>query len=116
MIAKGFGDQGSCFYLGVVKDSAAAHRFQCKNPGSKLAKPSIQLAFQYTIGNAGKTYTKGTKNDADKNYVVQVAKALSCEMKINTYSSDTSSAVLWYQAKFSTPIDGFGQNSKSGRW
>lgn len=59
MITKGFG-VGHCFYLG--KSTTAnwwVHRFQCRNMGA-LAKPTLQLAFQFTISNLGKTFQTGT--------------------------------------------------------
>jgi len=106
MIAKGFGT-ASCFYLGVAVATPSAHRFQCRNTGKLAKAANLQLAFQYTIGNVGKTLPLGDPSgDATKNIVNAVSKTLSCEIKINTYTSGTSSAVLWYQSKFTTNVDG----------
>lgn len=116
MITKGWG-KANCFYLGVALASPGEHRFQCRNM-EKLAKDSThQLAFQYTISNTGKSLPLGDPtNDATKNIVNTVSKTLSCELKINTYTSATSSAVLWYQSKFTAQVDGNTRTSKSGQW
>lgn len=55
MIAKGWG-VGNCFYLGKhATTSSFNHRFRCTDMGA-LAKPTVQLAFQFTINNVGKAF------------------------------------------------------------
>ena len=119
MIAKGWGT-GNCFYLGVAGDfqTPGQHRFRCSNMGKLTKGSNLQLAFQYTISNQGKTFPKGLKSDATKNRVNAVALTLSCELKVNTYSTATTSADAnnWYQSKFSTPVDGNGQSSNFGHF
>lgn len=67
----------------------------------KLAKSSnLQLAFQYTLTNVGKSYTKGDLSVATNNQVKLVAKTLTCELKISTWATATTSTNLWYQSKF----------------
>jgi hypothetical protein len=115
IIAKGWG-KGNCFYLGVDKGTPGSHRFQCRDMGELAASSNLQLAFQYHLTNAGKTYKQGAHDAADTQIVNQIAKTLSCELKINTYTSSTSSAVNWYTATFTTNVDGNAQTSKSGKW
>jgi hypothetical protein len=105
MITKGWG-VGNCFYLGVALNAAGKHRFQCRNMGALAKSAVLQLAFQFSLSNTGKTYTNGAANAPDKQIVKQVAKKLTCELKINTWASATTSTVNWYQAKFEVPIDG----------
>jgi hypothetical protein len=115
MIAKGWGT-GNCFYLGVDVAVPGSHRFSCRNMG-KLAKSSnLQLAFQYTLSNIGKDMTIDVHATATNNIVKLVALTLSCELKINTFSTTTTSTQLWYQSKFTTNIDGNTQGSKMGQW
>lgn len=117
MIAKGWGT-GHCFYLGV-QDGAThvgKHRFQCRNTG-KLATGNLELAFQFTIGNVGKSYTKGATTDTTtKGVVVLTALTLGCELTVKTFSSVSSSAVTWYTAKWTGNIDGNTQDNKNGLW
>jgi len=73
----------------------------------KLAKSAnLQLAFQYTISSVGKAYTKAAASTTTANHVITLAKTLSCELKISTWSTAATSANLWYQSKFLTNIDG----------
>jgi hypothetical protein len=82
-----------------------------------LAKSAVlQLAFQFTISNSGKTYTKGNAGVATANRVVAKVVDLSCELKISTYKSNSVSDNLWYQSKWTGKVDGQGQSSKSGDW
>jgi len=53
---------------------------------------------------------------ATTNHVITLAKTLSCELKISTWSTSATSAVLWYQSKFLTNIDGNTQGSLNGKW
>jgi len=115
MIAKGFG-AGNCFYLGVAVASPGEHRFLCRNVGALAKSASLQLAFQYTISSIGKTLSLGAASDATKNTVQLIALTLACELKIYTYTSATSSAVLWYQSKFTGNIDGNTQSNANGKW
>jgi hypothetical protein len=115
MIAKGFGT-GNCFYLGVALAGPGEHRFLCRNVGALAKSASLQLAFQYTISSVGKTITLGAINDATKNTVQLKALTLACELKIYTFTSATSSAVLWYQSKFTGNIDGNTQSNANGKW
>lgn len=115
MIAKGFG-AGNCFYLGVAAANQGEHRFLCRNVGALAKSASLQLAFQYHISNIGKTLSLGAASDATKNTVQLIAKTLTCELKIYTYTSATSSAVLWYQSKFTGNIDGNTQSNANGKW
>lgn len=56
MIAKGFGT-GNCFYLGKHATSSwMNHRFRCTNVDA-LAKPTVQLAFQFHVTNEGKAFS-----------------------------------------------------------
>jgi len=118
VMAAGFGT-GNCFYMGV-KDSAndqGKHRFQCRNTGKLAKSANLQLAFQYTLSSIGKVYV--TANDASvaTNAIVQlIALTLICELKVSTYTSATSSAVLWYQSKLTVNIDGNTQANKNGKW
>jgi len=117
MIAKGWG-KGNCFYLGVAGDyqTPGQHRFRCSNIGALTKGANLQLAFQYTISNAGKVFTAGDKDTATNNIVTLVAKTLSCELKINTYTDAKTSgnANNWYTSKFTTKVDGDGQASNFG--
>lgn len=115
IIAKGWGT-GHCFYLGVDKAAAGDHIFECRDMGKLAASSNLQLAFQYHLTNAGKTYKQGGKDAADTQIVVQIAKTLSCKLEINTYTGATSSAVNWYTSTFTTNVDGNAQTSKSGQW
>jgi hypothetical protein len=83
----------------------------------KLAKSAnLQLAFQYTLSNIGKNININVHATSTNNIVSLVALTLSCELKINTFGSTTSSSVLWYHSKFLTNIDGNTQGSKNGQW
>lgn len=115
MIAKGFGT-GNCFYLGVAIASPGQHRFHCRDVGALAKSASLQLAFQYTISSAGKTLALGVINDATKNVVQLKSLTLQCELKIYTFTSTTSSAVLWYQSKFTGNVDGNTQSNANGKW
>jgi hypothetical protein len=117
MITKGFGT-ANCFYMGA---QAAAdngeHLFRCLNTGKLAKSANLQLAFQFHITNAGKTFPLGDATTTPTNNRVNLkALTLSCELKINTWGSATTSTVLWYQSKFTTQIDGNTQASKSGHW
>jgi len=90
MIAKGWGT-GNCFYLGVAIASPGEHRFHCRDVGALAKSASLQLAFQFTISNIGKSISLGTASDATKNTVQLKAKTLACELKIYTYTSAGSS-------------------------
>lgn len=115
MMTKGFGT-GNCFYLGALATAQGDHRFQCRDTG-KLAKGAVlQLSFQFAIGNIGKSYLQGNAVDAPKQIVNTKAKTLACELKLNTYTSATSSAVTWYQATWTGNVDGNTQTSKNGQW
>lgn len=82
---------------------------------AKSATP--QIAFQYTVSNTCKSYSKGLKAAADANYVVNIAKTLACELKISTRgATDLVSDVVWYQSKWTGMVDGNTQASKSGQW
>lgn len=107
MIAKGWGT-GNCFYLGVNGDfqTPGQHRFQCRDIGALKSGASLQLAFQYSISNEGKAMILGPENVATNNIVNIVAKTLQCELKINTYSAAKTSGTNWYQATFTTKVDG----------
>lgn len=73
----------------------------------KLAKSaSLQLSFQFSISNSGKTYKGGAKADATKSVVVATSKTLSCELKINTYATESTSTVNWYQSAWTANVDG----------
>lgn len=117
IIAKGWG-KGNCFYLGVAGDfqTPGQHRFRCSNIGELKKSANLQLAFQYTISNTGKTFVDGDHNTATNNIVGLVAKTLSCELKINTYTTAKTSgdANNWYTSKFTTKVDGDGQTSNFG--
>jgi hypothetical protein len=108
---------GNCFYLGVAKDANPyfKHRFQCRDIGALAKDAVVKLAFQYSLSNTQKAYTAGAWSGTN-NYVVQKATTLDCEVKINTYTSATSSAVNWYQSKGSWKIDGHSQASRNGRF
>merc|ERR1712151_1496315 len=84
MMTKGWG-KGNCFYLGAATAQQNHHRFQCTNMGALAKSAKMSLAFQFAITNEGKKFTTGTADTAGKGYVVQYAKALSCNLKINTY-------------------------------
>lgn len=107
MIAKGWGT-GNCFYLGVKGDFSAPgnHRFQCRDIGALATGASLQLAFQYSITNEGKALQLGAVDTTTNNIVAIVAKTLSCELKINTYSAAKTSGTNWYQATYTTKVDG----------
>jgi hypothetical protein len=115
MIAKGWGT-GNCFYLGVVLASPGEHRFHCRDVGALAKSASLQLAFQYTIASTGKTLSLGAINNAAKNTVQLKALTLQCELKIYTFTSTTSSAVLWYQSKWTGNVDGNTQSNANGKW
>jgi hypothetical protein len=115
MIAKGWG-QGNCFYLGVKADAYGSHRFQCRNLGKLAVNSKLELAFQYSLSNFGKKFTHGKKATSSTGLVVQVAKTLTCTLKINTFTDATSSAVNWYEAAFTAQVDGNAQASLSGQW
>jgi len=116
MMAKGWGT-GNCFYLGVALATPGSHVFQCRDIGALAKSANLQLAFQYSISNTGKAYAQGNANVATAQIVQLVAKTLSCELKINTQgATDKVSDVNWYQATFTTNIDGNTQTSKSGQW
>jgi hypothetical protein len=116
MIAKGFGT-ANCFYLGAKLDAQGSHRFQCLNTGKLAKSANLQLAFQFHITNSGKTLPMGdSTSDATKGRVNLIALTLSCELKVSTWASATTSTVLWYQSKFTTQVDGNTQASKSGHW
>merc|ERR1712151_1170274 len=97
MITKGWGT-GNCFYLGALGTANGDHRFQCRDMGALAKSASLQLSFQFAITNAGKSYAQGVASDATKQIVITKAKTLTCELKIHTYTSATSSAVNWYQS------------------
>lgn len=105
MMTKGFGT-GNCFYLGALASSPGNHKFQCRNMGKLAKSASLQLAFQFSITNSGKTFTWGNHDVADTNFVKSTAKTLSCELKINTYASESTSTVNWYQATWTAAVDG----------
>merc|ERR1711976_200633 len=115
MIAKGWG-VGNCFYLGVALANPGKHRFQCRNMSALAKSASLQLAFQFSISNKGKALALGEPGTAGTGFVVNIAKKLTCELIINTWSTKATSANKWYQSKLEAAIDGDGQTSKSGQW
>jgi hypothetical protein len=117
MIAKGWGT-GNCFYMGVAGDfqTPGQHKFQCRDIGALAKSANLQLAFQYSISNVGKTCTLGAEGTTTNNLVKTIAKKLECTLSIGTYSADKLSATNWYTAKFETKIDGDGQTSNFGAW
>jgi hypothetical protein len=115
MIAKGWGT-GNCFYLGCLLTAPGQHRFQCRDMGKLAKSANLQLAFQFSISNSGKGYLNGNANEATKQIVTTTAKTLACELKINTWKATKDSTTNWYQATFTTNIDGNTQTSKSGQW
>lgn len=117
MIAKGWGS-GNCFYMGVNGDfqTPGQHKFQCRDIGALAKSANLQLAFQYSISNIGKTCVLGDENTAENNLVKTIAKKLECTLSIGTYSAAKTSGTNWYTAKFETKIDGDGQTSKFGQW
>lgn len=115
MIAAGFG-AGNCFYRGVDVGTPGSHRFQCRNIGKLAAKAVLQLSFQFSLSNKGKSYTQGVAGTATNQIVITIAKTLSCELKINTFTSATNSAVNWYQSTWTANIDGNAETSKHGQW
>jgi hypothetical protein len=117
LIAKGWGS-GNCFYMGVNGDfqTPGQHKFQCRDIGALAKSANLQLAFQYSISNIGKTCVLGDENTAENNLVKTIAKKLECTLSIGTYSAAKTSGTNWYTAKFETRIDGDGQTSKFGQW
>lgn len=77
IIAKGWGT-GNCFYRGVKGDfsSPGSHRFRCSNIGKLTKSSNLQLAFQYTISNVGKTLPKGDHTVGTNNRVNNIALTL----------------------------------------
>lgn len=61
-------------------------------------------------------FTLTTKSTTDSNVVKIVAKKVDCTLTISTYTSATASSVEWYKAKFTTPVDGFGQHNMNYKW
>jgi len=45
-----------------------------------------------------------------------LAKTLTCELKICTYTSATSSAVEWYKSSEVLNIDGNTESNENGKW
>lgn len=74
--------------------------------GALSSGASLQLAFQFSISNEGKAMIMGDHTVATNNIVNNLAKTLSCRLKIQTYSASKTSETLWYQSTFTTNIDG----------
>jgi hypothetical protein len=74
MITAGWGT-GNCFYLGVHGGFAAPgdHRFQCRDIGALASGANLQLAFQYSISNVGKTMVMDVASTTTNNHVNIIA-------------------------------------------
>jgi len=105
----------NCFYDGVLNTNAAVgqHNFKCTNIGAISSGTKLGMSFQFAINNQAKSITLGA---AATNSVQWAVTTLTCTLKVNTWSSDTSSAVEWVSQAFTTKVDGSGQTSKFGEF
>jgi hypothetical protein len=105
----------NCFYDGVLNTNAAVgqHNFKCTNIGAITSGTKLGMSFQFAINNQAKTIAMG---NVATNSVQWVITQMTCTLKVNTWSSDTSSAVEWVSQAYSTKIDGNGQTSKFGEF
>lgn len=105
MITKGFGT-GNCFYDGVLGTGAAGkHKFRCTKVGALKKSDKLQLAFQFRIGNVGKSMDISASATA---HVTNKALTLKCKMQIFTYATASTSTVKWYESEYTTKVDGSG--------
>jgi len=105
----------NCFYDGVLNTDAAVgqHNFKCTNIGAITSGTKLGMSFQFAINNQAKTIDMSNVNT---NSVQWVVTQMTCTLKVNTWSSDSSSAGEWVSQAYSTRIDGNGQTSKFGEW
>jgi hypothetical protein len=105
----------NCFYDGVLNTNAAVgqHNFKCTNIGAISSGTKLGMSFQFAMNNQAKVITFAA---LATNSVQWAVTSLTCTLKVNTWSSDTSSAVEWVSQAFTTKVDGNGQTSKFGEF
>lgn len=105
----------NCFYDGVLNTDAAVgqHNFKCTNIGAITSGTKLGMSFQFAINNQAKTIAM---DNVATNSVQWVITQMTCTLKVNTWSSDSSSAVEWVSQAYTTKIDGSGQTSKFGEF
>ena len=113
VMTKGWGT-GNCFYQGVLVAAPGKHVFLCRNTGKLAKAASLQLAFQFTLSSEGKAFVEGAINVATNNVVNLVAKTLTCQLKISTYATATTSTVEWYKSSEVINIDGANEANLNG--
>jgi hypothetical protein len=77
-----------------------------------LAKPTVQLAFQFTINNQGKTFALDN-TDTTKNQVVVAVTSMDCTLTISTWGTTSTSDQVWYSSKYTVNVDTVGG---AGKW
>jgi enamine deaminase RidA (YjgF/YER057c/UK114 family) len=105
----------NCFYNGVLNSNAAVgqHRFSCVNIGAIATGTKLGLAFQFSLNNAAKSIDI---SDVALNSVQTAVTTLTCTLKVNTWTTDSSSTVEWVSQAYTTKVDGSGQTSKFGEY
>jgi hypothetical protein len=105
----------NCFYNGVLNTDAAVgqHNFVCTDIGAISSGTKLGMSFQFAINNQAKTIAM---DNVATNSVQWAVTQMTCTLKVNTWSSDTSSAVEWVSQAYTTKIDGNGQTSKFGEY